>query len=871
MKKKIISMTAALCATTSVIHGNDVIENECLKITFDRLGARIIKCMNKTNQREFLRYTVNHAGLTNLGLFENHESAYPYKLQYRTIWKMEKNTGTSITFSKTFEDGAVLRETFTLLPGESKLTMFWSMHNTTDRTLKMYPWFRNSTAMGRNNFRGITNAHERKSGLWQNNCTAHHELGITSPSITNWCSRSYKEDGVCWFYTDVTPSRYYNSYMNNLHTLEQLYEPVSIAPGKTHTLTQSFAVSGKFDRVTSASPDYVLCVSPDKVPADAKELQFTVRIAGVRKETVTVIPRLTDINGKVLAETGKQKVKLEVGKSQDIQYTFPAMKQYVDTPLFLEMEIVDAKKQSSKLKNAVSYGTLADDDSFFPMLDYSNLKETPQAHAGPLLARTDNMEYFFVDSMEQITPMDYVDKKAKKGPARIELARNEGESFLIAAKPRSVDYPFRLQGVCGKLPKGLTVKISPVRYTLQTGALFSFYDAKTGRYPEIIMEDERYVSFKDKENALFYVDVHAASNVKAGKYKTELIFHCYNVPPVKIPLEITVWDFTLNSIPAFKTDCGDSFGSVKKWFAKHVTSTLTDKEYVEKVREQLFAHKLSPRFDPLGNDPAMWEQEYAAARAKGASHFNISTRLLKSNPELLRKKGEFFASKNALDSVYVYAPFDEIGKKDEEKYIKWVEEWRKVTKIPVMLTYYASGLYHMIPYVDVWARTLEDSKYTDTILEKGGTLYQVNPASPANGIDIPMLNTRQNFLKLLNYKYTGGLIWTTANWLNNKWTHGRPSTSFDAVLVLPTETGVLPTIRLKAYRDGIEDYEYIYMLRNAVAALKKANPDDPRLAPAEKLLKTNLLTGDKLSTPAKVRAFRKQLAEQIIKLNRKKK
>ena len=56
-----------------------------------------------------------------------------------------------------------------------------------------------------------------------------------------------------------------------------------------------------------------------------------------------------------------------------------------------------------------------------------------------------------------------------------------------------------------------------------------------------------------------------------------------------------------------------------------------------------------------------------------------------------------------------------------------------------------------------------------------------------------------------------------------------------------------------------------------MAALKKANPDDPRLAPAEKLLKTNLLTGDKLSTPEKVRAFSKQMAEQIIKLNRKKK
>ena len=79
MNKKIISMTAAL-SVTAVINGNDVIENECLKITFDRLGARIIKCTDKINQREFIRYTVNHSGQTNLGLFENHESAYPYKM-----------------------------------------------------------------------------------------------------------------------------------------------------------------------------------------------------------------------------------------------------------------------------------------------------------------------------------------------------------------------------------------------------------------------------------------------------------------------------------------------------------------------------------------------------------------------------------------------------------------------------------------------------------------------------------------------------------------------------------------------------------------------------------------------------------------------
>ncbi|MBO7742190.1 MAG: DUF4091 domain-containing protein, partial [Victivallales bacterium] len=370
------------------------------------------------------------------------------------------------------------------------------------------------------------------------------------------------------------------------------------------------------------------------------------------------------------------------------------------------------------------------------------------------------------------------------------------------------------------------------------------------------------------ENTLFHVDIKSSAAVKAGTYKGEISFICYNHPQVKIPLEVTVWDFTLPSVPNLKTDCGDVFGN-PTWLINNSGTDLKRTDYVELVRDMLLAHRLSPRYDPLGNDPALWEQEYAAAIAAGASHFCIGSSLLKRNPELLRMKGEFFASKGALDSTYTYPPFDEINPTQEKVYIDWVTKWRSVTKIPAMLTYYETGLFHMIPYVDVWARQLEISDYTKAILKAGGKLYRVNPPGTTNALDFPLLEVRSNAWHMKQAGYTGSLLWATANVISpDKWDNGRGGESFNANMVMLTEDGVLPTVRLKNMRDGQDDYDYLCMLEEKAKALKALNAADPLVAEAEAILATDWIESDALTSAASLRSWRRKIAEVMVKMNK---
>jgi hypothetical protein len=52
------------------------------------------------------------------------------------------------------------------------------------------------------------------------------------------------------------------------------------------------------------------------------------------------------------------------------------------------------------------------------------------------------------------------------------------------------------------------------------------------------------------------------------------------------------------------------------------------------------------------------------------------------------------------------------------------------------------------------------------------------------------------------------------------------------------DTTVTRGKHMEAIREGVQDYEYLRMLRDRIAALAKGRPDDPRLAAAEKLLAT---------------------------------
>ena len=115
-------------------------------------------------------------------------------------------------------------------------------------------------------------------------------------------------------------------------------------------------------------------------------------------------------------------------------------------------------------------------------------------------------------------------------------------------------------------------------------------------------------------------------------------------------------------------------------------------------------------------------------------------------------------------------------------------------------------------------------------------------------VDYPTLDAREVFWLTWKYRKTGFLYWglayhgdpkeMTADGPTEKYSVGPPhmGNGDGTLCYYAPELGLYPSIRLDAVRDGIEDYEYLAMLRRLVARAKKKGTKSPQIERAEKLL-----------------------------------
>ncbi len=131
------------------------------------------------------------------------------------------------------------------------------------------------------------------------------------------------------------------------------------------------------------------------------------------------------------------------------------------------------------------------------------------------------------------------------------------------------------------------------------------------------------------------------------------------------------------------------------------------------------------------------------------------------------------------------------------------------------------------------------------------------------------------------YRPDGFLYYRISGWRNYKkpittgpltdWTpYYLPGPDGDGELICPGPNGPLSTLQFENIRDGIEDYEYYWVLSDLVARAKKRGMD---VTPEEKLLH---VPADLLSTltsyseePARLLAERRKIAEAIVRLARR--
>jgi len=368
----------------------------------------------------------------------------------------------------------------------------------------------------------------------------------------------------------------------------------------------------------------------------------------------------------------------------------------------------------------------------------------------------------------------------------------------------------------------------------------------------------------------FWADVYVPAEAREGEYRGTYRVRAEGGKAVDIPVTLTVWDFTLPRVSTLQTALGSPAGRMRSYYRERAKEGKekepSDWEAVEvQCAEMLTRHRvnatpwhgLGPVAQADGSYRIPKEQIDKLREFIDRYHVNaISVRSpvgIVKDPEKEREK--LYAWLKAWDRAaaklerpgVTFFTYLKDEPNDEEAY-KFVQRWgrairgaKSVVKVMVVEQTWTekgkggadSDWGELHGAIDIWCplfclfkaesaakrQALGETIWTYTALCQGPK------PSPWWHIDYPLLNYRVPAWISWRYGIRGLLYWggmsywrqTPDPW-TDAWTYGREKLVYngEGTIVYPGRgvgyDGIVPSLRLKALRDSIEDYEYMAIL-----------------------------------------------------------
>jgi len=508
--------------------------------------------------------------------------------------------------------------------------------------------------------------------------------------------------------------------------------------------------------------------------------------------------------------------------------------------------------------------------------------------------------------------------EAREARIEISAAANDFEPFQVVLTPRSKltglkaavsDLASSEARLSGDLISVRLVETVPVTEPTTS-------DCATGDLPDPLVPFESTAAPADRNTSLWFT-VRVPEDAKRGVYEGKVTLSADGIAPVEIPLKLRVWGFALPKVSYLRTAYGCSYDTLCQWYG---AGALEDQRKIAALVNRNFAeHRIAP-INPMWS----WRQDTHSGKHgdftidfteydQGASSIlpEMSAFILPGSwmsgmgnyrlgdPEYPRLKVEYlrqiashFREKGWLDKGYNYI-WDEPR---PEKYADIVAEakiWREADLgLKILLT--MRPMPELIGSVDIWTPVLDQYNRAECqARQKAGdsvwwyVCMGPHHPFPNNFIDYPAIDHR--ILHWMNWKYgvTGVLYWQTMFWPKNPWEvtmskdqeqgtvfgNGDGSLLYPATRRKPNEkmiAGPLDSIRWEMIREGVEDYDYMYMLNEAIS-LAAARGRDPKavsagkaaLAEARACVRSPV---DYEKDPTRLYAVRAKIAEALEKL-----
>ncbi len=518
---------------------------------------------------------------------------------------------------------------------------------------------------------------------------------------------------------------------------------------------------------------------------------------------------------------------------------------------------------------------------------------------------------------------DYKPAHELKTNLSISLARNEVEDAQVIIEAPWRDVTIRditFSDLAG--PRGAVIPATAIAWRrvdfVETTFAPAYRVPRVGWYPDPLMPAGEF-TVRKRSRTPAWISVRTTNETRPGVYRGTVTVVPKGMKPTTVPLEVKVWDFTVPKETHLRTlTWFNGFG----WFPHHYGFDRRREEgqrqhaaATRRFWDMLLDHRLGPGGDVAahvprrksGYDFTEIDQRLEYLLGKGMNAFIMGTapnlkrqgkdeysaEFTEKFTDMLRAYGDHLREKGWIDKAYVYT-YDEAPRR----------HWGQVRKIASAIKKAAPGLRILqclnqpdgvralagtVDVFDVYVAQYHKTG-VEAMQQRGTEAWLAVCCYPMDHpnlfIEYPLLDARILPMFCWKYKAQGFEYWSPVSWGKNVRRTGKgpmwpdvpwdPNTfgryNGDGYLIYPGPGGVpYPSIRLKALRDGFEDYEYLWLLRDLVTNARAGGMTGTELDDVEALLKIGGIIQDDGSFDTGNKhyfAFREQVATAIVAMKK---
>jgi hypothetical protein len=362
----------------------------------------------------------------------------------------------------------------------------------------------------------------------------------------------------------------------------------------------------------------------------------------------------------------------------------------------------------------------------------------------------------------------------------------------------------------------------------------------------------------------FWVDLYAPPGASSGEYRGVYRVTATGGKRAEVPVTLTVWDFSLPAVPTMRTALGSPAGALRGYYQRRAKQGK-EKEPADwagvdaQCAELVSRHRINatpPPLVPVGQPDGTFRipSQQVAALREFADRYHINAVQVLHPDQAVKdpvaERGRLGAWLKSFDRAaaeldrpqvlfYTYLK-DEPNTEAEYKYVqRWgraVREARSAVKVLVVEQPQTQdpAWGDLYGAVDIWCPlfSLFEPKPVADRLALGETVWTYTAlcqgkATPWWHTDYPLLNYRVPAWIAWRYRISGILYWgDLAYWsqIEDPWVDPQTYWTEDKSLLFNGEgsllypgraagyDGIAPSLRLKALRDSIDDYEYLALL-----------------------------------------------------------